>query len=103
MLDSLGEFLTKSHGENMFQNTIFNSPEQFAYMRERAILATTGIPYYEESLQRELKMSWGLKGVAREQIVTVASAVKDGSVGEFIDSSAIVTEEEYDDGEVENE
>lgn len=92
MLDNLGEFLTKSNKENKFQNAVFPTPDSFSYYSRLGTLAEI-IPYYEGKLNRELAMTWGMKGLAREQMVTVASAVKEGGGGEIIDSSAVVIDE----------
>jgi lipoprotein-anchoring transpeptidase ErfK/SrfK len=92
MLDNLGEFLTRSTKENKFQNAVFPTPDSFSYYSRLGTLAEI-IPYYEGKLNRELAMTWGMKGLAREQIVTVSSAVREPGTGEIIDSSSVVIDE----------
>lgn len=105
--DRLGEFVTSSNEDNKLQNAIISSPQALAYFRRRATLATI-IPYYERSLDQELKMTWAIKGEARRQIVEIATSIRDvnAGMGEIIDGAALVTaplepEEEDDDDEEE--
>jgi len=61
-------------------------------------LASTEIPYYKEAYDRDLQMIWGMKGIAREQIVTVASAVKGLHDGVEIEGDlvSVADDEEFD-------
>ena len=97
MMDHLGSFLTRFSNQNKFSAAIFHTPQSYEFISHRAILARTGIKYYQESLDELLKMTVGIQGKGREQVVTVAAAIRDtGDSGMELDGDLMSIEDDED-------